>query len=230
MKTKTISLILSMLIAISACTPTSPTNGQPIPVTESEPTVIVEPEASATIPAPTVVSEATIPTAQCDFFISLPPGMYLTNDDPHSEIYAVFLENSQDAAMNFVYVSVISPEIQNRVTAGMYQNEVYNYDPKATETLLAMEVGETISVSDFDTGFTYQRNPDTQISGYTAQAYQNDQPWEFPLGTKEIRYYISAGACIYEIGGYVDTTQSDQPWAITEELFNQIVAAIELMP
>lgn len=156
--------------------------------------------------------------------------MYLTNEDPYSEIYAVFLENPEAGARNFVYVSVILPEIQAMVKAGAYQNEVYNYDPKVTETLLGMAVGENISVSDLDTGFTYERKPDTQIGSYTAQAYENIQPWEFPLETKELRYYITLNTCVYQIGGYVDTTESDQPGSITEELFNEIVATIQLIP
>jgi hypothetical protein len=81
-----------------------------------------------------------------------------------------------------------------------------------------------------NSGFTYQRKPDTQINGYTAQAFENLQPWEFPLGTKEIRYYVSVSDCMYQIGGYVDTTKSDQPGSITEELYNEIVATIQLLP
>jgi hypothetical protein len=81
-----------------------------------------------------------------------------------------------------------------------------------------------------ESGFTYQRQSDTLISGYTAQTYENIQPWEFPGGTKEIRYYLSLNGCMYLIGSYLDTTQSNQAGAITEELFNQIVATIQLNP
>jgi len=63
-----------------------------------------------------------------------------------------------------------------------------------------------------------------------AQKYENVQPWEFPSGTKEVRYYLSLNGCTYQIGGYLDTIQTNQPGAITEDLFNQIVATIHLMP
>lgn len=227
MKTKALSLfVLALLMIVSACTPTSSGGEQPTPIPEQQ--------ASPTIPVPTVVptviTETPTSAPQCAFTISTPPGMYLTNEDPHSEIYAVFLENPEAGARNFVYVSMISPEIQNMVKAGTYQNEVYNYDPKIAETLLGMAVGENITLSDLRTGFTYERKPDTQISGYNAQAYENLQPWEFPVGTKEIRYYVSLDACMYQIGGYVDTTESDQPGSISEVLFNEIVATIQFVP
>lgn len=227
MKTKTLSVfVLALSLIVSACTPTHSGNEQS--------TSMPEQQASPTNPAltdvPTVFStETPVTTAQCQFTLSTPPGMYLTNNDPHSEIYAVFLENPAESARNFVYVSVISPEIQAMVRAGTYQNGVYNYEPKVTDSLLAMQIGENISVSDLDTGFTYERKPDIQIGGYTAQAFENLQPWEFPLGTKEIRYFVFVGGCLYQIGGYVDTTQAKKPGAITEELFFDIVATIQFI-
>jgi len=96
-----------------------------------------------------------------------------------------------------------------------------------------MQTGESKSVHPapaMETGFNFERKPDTQISSHIAQTYENIQPWEFPDGTKEIRYYLPSDGCIYLIGGYVNTTQSNQPGAITEELFNQIVTTIQLIP
>ena len=66
------------------------------------------------------------------------------------------------------------------------------------------------------------------IGDQMAQAYENTQPWEFPAGTKEIRYYLKANDCTYQIGGYLDTTSSTQPGAISEDLFNQIVATFQV--
>ena len=55
-------------------------------------------------------------------------------------------------------------------------------------------------------------------------------PFQAQNGTKEIRYYLSSSGCIYLIGGYVDTTGSEQTGAITEELLHQIVATFQVMP
>ena len=66
------------------------------------------------------------------------------------------------------------------------------------------------------------------LSNQTAQTYENTQPWEFPLGTKEIRYYLKANGCTYLVGGYMATVGSGQPGAIDEELFDQIIATFRL--
>ena len=119
------------------------------------------------------------------------------------------------------------------VKQGAYQNEVYNYDPAEAAILQTMQVGESKPVRDLPnvgTGFTYERKQDTQIGGQTAQTYENAQPWEFPVGTKEIRHTLSQNGCIYLIGGYMDTTGSNQPGAITEDLFHQVIATVQLMP
>jgi len=81
-----------------------------------------------------------------------------------------------------------------------------------------------------ESGFTYQRLPDATLGGVTVTAYENAQPWEFPSGTKEIRYYAILNECTYLIGGYMDTSGSDLPGAITEDLFQQIMATVHLAP
>ena len=69
-------------------------------------------------------------------------------------------------ARNFIYVSVITPEIEAKVAAGDYLADVYNYDPAATDTLLSMQVGESgSSHQGMASGFTYQRLPDTTLGG-----------------------------------------------------------------
>jgi hypothetical protein len=126
---------------------------------------------------------------------------------------------------NFIYISVIPDDFQGG--AGV----IYNYDPAATEILLNMQVGESKSVHpdpNMAPSFTYTRLPDTTLSNQTAQTYENTQPWEFPAGTKEIRYYLKANGCTYLFGGYMDTLGSAQPLAIDEELFDQIIATFQV--
>ena len=154
--------------------------------------------------------------------------MQVTDQGTYSQIIGFRLANPDEGARNFVYVSVIDEEIQS-----MDEEGVYNYDPTEAEILLNMQVGESQSVREVQNvaqWFTYQRMPDTPIGGHAAQSYQNVQPWEFPGGTKEIRYYLTLNGCTYLIGGYLDTTSSNQPGAITEELFDQIVATVGLGP
>ena len=94
-----------------------------------------------------------------------------------------------------------------------------------------MQVGESKSIHTAEQmapWFTFNRLPDTMIANQTARTYENTQPWEFPAGTREIRYFLSANGCTYLIGGYMDTTGSGQVGAIHEALLNQIIATFRL--
>ena len=176
---------------------------------------------------------ATHTSQQCEYSISYPSEMQVTDQSPYSQTLRFKSADPDAGARNFIYVSVVGPQTQSMVQAGAYQNEVYNYDPAETDVLLNMQVGESRSSradANAAPGFTYQRQADTTISGQAARTYENAQPWEFPAGTKEIRHYVSANGCTYLIGGYVDAAGSNQPGAISEDLFHQIRATVQLMP
>ena len=194
-----------------------------------------ESQSAPATPLPTATSEALIPdgwatytSQRCEYTISHPAEMQVTNNGLYSRILGLQPPDPDQGARNFIYVSVISPDLQVNPDEG-----VYNYDPAVAEILLSMLVGENKPVHEdpnIAPWYTYQRQPDATISGHAAQTYENVQPWEFPTGTKEIRYYLSLNGCTYLIGGYMDTTGSNQPGTITEELFKQIVATIQLTP
>lgn len=186
---------------------------------------------SATAPV-----EATVPSGwethtspgQCGYAISHPPNMEGASQGTYSWIVNPLASDPGGPVWNFVYISVIPDEFQS---GG--DEIIYNYDPVEAETLLNMQVGESKPLRDDpDTAqwFTYTRLPDTVLSNQAAQAYENAQPWEFPMGTKEIRYYFQANGCIYLVGGYLDNTGSNQLAGINEELFDQIVATFRLTP
>jgi hypothetical protein len=148
------------------------------------------------------------------------------SQDPYSWILSSTAAEPSGPVPNFIYISVIPDDFQ---PGG--DEIIYNYDPVETQTLLNMQVGEGRSLREdpnLASWFTYTRLPDTTLDRQAAQTYENDQPWEFPLGTKEIRYYLQGNDCLYLIGGYVATVGSGQPGAIDEELFDQIIAAFRL--
>jgi hypothetical protein len=226
----------SLLLIVSAgCSPLStPPPGQPAAGAAGLEADPVRLPASTTSEVPIPAGWQTHTSQQCEYAISYPADMHVTDQNPYSQTLAVDLADPQAGARNFIYVSVIPPEIQNRVQQGVYSNgEVYNYDPAEADILLNMQVGESKALRELPNGaagFTYQRQPDTTIGGQTARTYENVQPWEFPAGIKEIRYYVSLDGCTYLVGGYMDTTGSNQPGALHEDLFHQIVATMELMP
>jgi hypothetical protein len=170
---------------------------------------------------------------QCGYAISYPPEIQITEQTPYSQTLGFKLPGLDAGIPNFIYMSVVTPEIQKMVEDGTYNHDVYNYDPAASEILENMQTGESKSVHQtpgMETGFTFERKLDTQISSHVAQTYENIHPWEFPDGTKEIRYHLLSGGCIYLFGGYVNTTQSNQPGVIMENLFDQIIATVQVMP
>lgn len=186
-------------------------------------------------PSPAAPVEATLPSgwetyasqAQCGYAISHPADMQVTSQGTDSWILSPTTTQPSGPATNFIYISVIPAGFQGGA------GEIYNYDPAESQTLLNMQVGESKNLREalnIPQGFTYTRLPDTTLSNQPAQTYENTQPWEFPAGTKEIRYYLKGNGCTYLVGGYLDTTGSDQSGAINEERFNQIMTTFRLTP
>ena len=185
-----------------------------------------------TIPLPTNSIEATVPPdwvtysndGQCQFSISHP--LQSASQGTYSWILTPADADPGGQIRNFVYVSVI-PEGFDKSGGEI----IYNYDPAEAESLLNMQVGESKSLrEDPNTApwFTYTRVLDTVLDNQSAQTYENNQPWEFPLGTKEIRSYLQANGCTYLIGGYISTVGSGQSGAIDEEFFRQIITTFRL--
>ena len=187
-----------------------------------------------TVPTPTVPPgwerhAASANQGQCSYAIDHPSNMDVINQGKYNWLLSPTAAEPSGPIPNFVYISVIPDDFQ-----GGEDGSIYNYDPTESQTLLGMQVGESRSLRDFDPNlapwFTYIRLPDTALDNQTAQTYENTQPWEFPLGTKEIRSYLKANDCTYLVGGYMATVGSGQPGAIDEELFDQIVATFRLTP
>lgn len=219
----TLILVGLLLVGSVSCTPASTQ-----PVGQATPTSSAAPSATATSEAPLPSGWETHTSQRFAYTISYPLDMEGTDNGGYSWTLGIKLTNPDEGARNFIYVSAIPKGFQSEGDEG-----IYNYDPAEAEILLNLRVGESKSLREgLDTAqwFTYTRQPDTIISGQAAKTYENIQPWEFPEGTKEIRYYLQADEYTYLIGGYLDTTDSNQPGAITEELFDQIIATFRLNP
>ena len=181
-------------------------------------------------PTPTVPPgwERYTDSGQCGYAIDHPSNMEGAKQDTYSSILSPTAAEPGGPFPNFIYISVIPDDFPR---SGDEPGIIYNYDPAESRTLLNMQVGESGALRDDPTTapwFTYTRLPDTTLGDQAAQTYENTQPWEFPLGTKEIRYYLQGDGCTYLIGGYLATVGSGQPGAIDEELFDQIIASFRL--
>ena len=190
---------------------------------------------AATPLSPTPLVEATLPSGwetytspgQCAYAISHPANMDGASQGTYSWILSVAATEPSGPVPNFVYISVIPDDFQSDESG-----VIYNYDAAETTTLLNMQVGESRSFREdpnLAPWFTYTRLTDTTLGNQTAQTYENTQPWEFPPGTKEIRYYLKGNGCTYLIGGYLATVGSGQPGAISQELFDEIMATFQLI-
>ena len=182
------------------------------------------------LPTPTIAPgwDRFVNEGQCGYVIDFPADMEGAQQGTYSWIVSPTTAEPSGPAPNFIYVSVIPDDFQNN------GNEIiYNYDPVETRTLLSLQVGESQSLRDdpnLASWFKYTRLPDTALGNQTAQAYENDQPWEFPLGTRELRYYSQTNGCTYLVGGYIATVGSGQPGAMDQGLFDQIIATFRLAP
>jgi len=160
--------------------------------------------------------------------IDHPSNMDVASQGTYSWLLSPTAAEPSGPVPNFVYISVIPDDFQPGA-----DEIIYNYDPVETRTLLSLQVGEGKSLREdpiLTDWFRYTRLPDRSFVDQTAQTYENTQPWEFPLGTKEIRYYLKANGCTYLIGGYLSTVGSGQVGAIDQELFEQIIDSFRLAP
>jgi hypothetical protein len=113
-------------------------------------------------------------------------------------------ESGEPINTNFAYLSIIPSVMESE------GGEIYNYNTSETNTLFEMAAGETKSLrdetedSDMHEYFTYKRLPDEILSGLITKIYLNEKPWEFPEGTKELRYYVEKDGYIYLLGAYFD--------------------------
>lgn len=212
-----------LLVSVAAC---APVVAQPAssPTSTPLPTLALTATPEVTVPS----GWETYTSQRCEYTISHPPEMQITHNGMYSRILGFELPDPDQGARNFVYVSVIAPDLQVSPDEG-----VYNYDPTTIGIFLNMQVGESKPTHDAPNAvefWSYTRYPDVTIGGQNAMKFENTNPWEFPIGTKEIRYYLQRNDCMYLIGGYMDTTGSNLPGAITEDLFNQIVSTFQLVP
>ena len=182
----------------------------------------------AVLPTPSLVPgwERYTHPGPCSYVIDHPSTMDITGQGTYSRILSSPSTEPGGPVPNFLYISVIPDDLP---PGG--DGSIYNYDPGETQTLLDLQVGESQSLREDPTltdWFTYTRLPDAALNNLPAQAYENTQPWEFPPGTEEVRYYLKADGCTYLVGGYLATVGSGQPGWIDEELFDRILATFRL--
>lgn len=135
--------------------------------------------------------------------ISYPDGYVIQPNGDYSIWIFKPLDEPGAGPFNFIYVSLVQPNMIDN------EGQIYNYNPTQFKKLQGLKVGESISLGDtqppnpnLDKWFTYTRVDDAEIDGHIAKRFENNNPWEFPGGTTEVRYIFESGGYIYILGYY----------------------------
>ena len=221
-------MILSITLgSVTGCA--APATPSAVPTAVPSATQPPAPTEASSVPTPPPGWEthaASTDLGQCGYAIDHPSDIDVTSQGIYSWTLGRTTTEPSGPVPSFIYISVIPDGFQSSEPGA-----IYNYDPAETQTLLNLQVGERRALREDPNSapwFTYTRLPDTTLGAQAAQTYENIQPWEFPAGTKEIRYYLKGNGCTYLVGGYLATVGSGQPGAIDQELFDQIIASFRL--
>ncbi|OGG64684.1 hypothetical protein A3C18_00130 [Candidatus Kaiserbacteria bacterium RIFCSPHIGHO2_02_FULL_54_11b] len=136
--------------------------------------------------------------------------------------YSVTISDASAQTAEFYYVSVVPSTLLDTNEA-----EVYNYQKAFHQKLLGLAVGEKANLADVANlaeWYTYVRQPDTVVNGRTARVFLNQNPWEFPAGTREYRYVFELRNKTVLVGGYFTDTQVPTRLNLAE--FEQIVSSM----
>jgi hypothetical protein len=195
-----------------------------------------QPQSSPTVATPNPQNEVTVAvpkdwinfkSERLGFSIYHPRDWEIQENGEYS--YILVKQNGQPVVgpANFIYISVVVPEQRSN------EGEVYNYHPSALQKLKSLKIGEHVSVADFDqpdlnAWFTYTRVDDTRIGDFTAHRYENNQPWEFPIGTTETRYIFGEDT-LYIMGSYTGGENIGDA-AIDPRIAHQIITSLRVQP
>lgn len=218
---------LATLPQIPSSTPSkvSPTQAP----TSTATAIPVTPTATA-LPVTIVATDSgmwnTFENRQYGFAIDYPSDMWVLENHTASWMLVNTGSNLDGLDLSFVYVSVIPVGFQSG------GGDIYNYKTREAEVLWGLAVGETRSlVDDPDSRqwFTYRRYDDVRLAGQMARRIENVDPWEAPIGTEEIRYYLFTADRIYLVGAYANDTDGNNPLLVTRDRFNSIAQSFRLI-
>lgn len=132
----------------------------------------------------------------------IPEGMAAEKQNKYSTLFYPEEQPMGPGPVNFIYISVVTPEMRNS------NGEVYNYNPDHFEKLIALEnIGDSVNLAEGDVPnmaewFTYTVVEEVGIDAGRSKNFENTRPWEFPGGTTENRFIYGTSGNIYILGYY----------------------------
>lgn len=136
------------------------------------------------------------------YSLYIPEGFVPEKQSDYSTLFYPSEQPQGPGPANFIYVSVVSPEM--RETEG----EVYNYSPRHYDKMKEISnTGASVNLAEGDAPdlsewYTYTLASVEDINGLQFKNYENTKPWEFPAGTTENRFIHDTGTYIYIVGYY----------------------------
>lgn len=161
---------------------------------------------------PVATDNASVPVdvSQMDIYadeefgyqIAQPNGFIVERQNEYSILMYPEEQPGGVGVANFIYVSVVPPELTESDGG-----EVYNYNARDYRKLIELEnLGEGVTLGEENSGqeewFTYTLVAVEDMGNAKVKNFENTKPWEFPSGTTENRFIYDAGVNKYILGYY----------------------------
>lgn len=140
--------------------------------------------------------------SELGFSINMPENYKIVKEGDYSIRIMPDVEVLGMGPTNFVYISVVKPEMRENV------GDIYNYNPAHFKKLLTLEnIQDSVDLSKDDLNgmgewFTYTLVAIEDIDNGKVKNFQNLKPWEFPKATTENRFIYATEKNIYLLGYY----------------------------
>lgn len=163
------------------------------------------------------------------FSIKMPENYKVVNEGKYSIRIMPDVEVLGMGPTNFIYVSVVKPEMKNSL------GEVYNYNSEQFKDLIALEnVGDSVDLSKesplgMSQWFTYSIVAIEDIDNGKVKNFQNLKPWEFPSGTTENRFVYGTEKNIYILGYYTGGEGIQENSAVDPRIAYSMVKSFKVL-
>ncbi len=162
------------------------------------------------------------------YSIKLPAGYKVESEGKYSKIFLPESVTEGVVPVNFIYVSVVTPDMKESV------GEIYNYNPDHFKKLIALKnVGESVnlvdSVPDLAEWYTYKLVGEENIDNSKVKNFQNNKPWEFPGGATENKFIYVTASNIYILGYYTGGDSVAQKSRLDPSLTSSVIKSFKVL-
>ncbi|NMB69725.1 hypothetical protein GYA27_00785 [candidate division WWE3 bacterium] len=133
------------------------------------------------------------------------------------------LKKPATSETNFIQIQIVPKKI-NVSDSLIYGFNGENFRKLLNNTNQKFSISEDAGMREY---FTYEKQPDIKLSGFTANVYINKKPWEFPSGTTEYKYIFNVTNKYVILNAFLGSDTKDQ-FYISRESFQRILNTLEI--